>query len=178
MAIHSSQAPCMPARPDCRYQLRQHRVATRGLAFDSTRSLSSRCLQTRVFDMKSALEGRIQRAEEIANTLTHFKREVALAAEHSKSGRPISEKLLADVEAKGEIGLQLLCSDPRQSLDCDDECCVWATAATDCVHTWDEQVWFTPCTLGFVVVTPLCCCDAASCPCQSVCLRRRCSVCG
>jgi histone deacetylase 6 len=53
--------------------------------------------------MKSALEGRIQRAEEIANTLKHFKREVALAAEHSKSGRPISEKLLADVEAKGEM---------------------------------------------------------------------------
>lgn len=59
-------------------------------------------LQTKVFDMKSALEGRIQRAEEIANTLQHFKREVALAAEHSKTGRPISQKLLADFEAKGE----------------------------------------------------------------------------
>lgn len=59
------------------------------------------CLQTKVFDMKTALEGRIQRAEEIANTLKHFKQEVALAAEHSKSGKPISQKLLADMEAKG-----------------------------------------------------------------------------
>jgi hypothetical protein len=51
--------------------------------------------------MKSALEGRIQRAEEIANTLKHFKREVALAAEHSKSGKGISHKQLADLEARG-----------------------------------------------------------------------------
>lgn len=51
--------------------------------------------------MKSALEGRIQRAEEIANTLKHFKREVALAAEHSKTGKPIAQKLLTDMEAKG-----------------------------------------------------------------------------
>jgi hypothetical protein len=51
--------------------------------------------------MKSALEGRIQRAEEIANTLKHFKREVAQAAEHSKSGKGISQKQLADLEARG-----------------------------------------------------------------------------
>lgn len=51
--------------------------------------------------MKSVLEGRIQRAEEVAATLKHFKREVAMAAEHSKSGKPMSEKLLAELEAKG-----------------------------------------------------------------------------
>jgi hypothetical protein len=58
--------------------------------------------QTKVHDMKTALEGRIQRAEEIGNTLRHFKREVALAAAHSKTGAPISQKQLADIEAKGE----------------------------------------------------------------------------
>lgn len=65
--------------------------------------------------MKSALEGRIQRAEEIANTLKHFKREVALSAEHSKSGKPISQKLLADMEATGKnsIILGAGCIDPQ-----------------------------------------------------------------
>eukprot|EP00879_Flechtneria_rotunda_P019667 GHRR01020665.1.p1 GENE.GHRR01020665.1~~GHRR01020665.1.p1 ORF type:complete len:373 (+),score=152.65 GHRR01020665.1:60-1178(+) len=56
--------------------------------------------QVTVFDMKAALEGRIRRAEEIAATFAHFKREVALAAEHSKTGRPVGEKALAALEAK------------------------------------------------------------------------------
>ena len=53
--------------------------------------------------MKTALEERIQRAEEIANTLKHFKREVALAAEHSKTGKSILQKLLTDMESKGVL---------------------------------------------------------------------------
>lgn len=53
--------------------------------------------------MKTALEGRIQRAEEIANTLKHFKREVALTAEHSKTGKAIPHKVLSDMEGKGEM---------------------------------------------------------------------------
>jgi hypothetical protein len=56
--------------------------------------------------MKAALEGRIRRAEEIAATFAHFKREVSLAAEHSKTGRPVSRKVLDNLEAKGEMGTE------------------------------------------------------------------------
>jgi hypothetical protein len=52
-------------------------------------------------DMKSALEGRIRRAEDIAAAFAHFKREVCLAAEHSKTGRPVGDKALAALEERG-----------------------------------------------------------------------------
>eukprot|EP00775_Hariotina_reticulata_P011309 gene11309-11459_t len=56
--------------------------------------------QVSVFEMKAALEGRIRRAEEIAATFAHFKREVSLAAEHSKTGRPVVSKVLDNLEAR------------------------------------------------------------------------------
>jgi hypothetical protein len=64
-------------------------------------------LQATVMDMKSALEGRIRRAEDIAAAFAHFKREVCLAAEHSKTGRPVGEKALAALEERGAQQLQL-----------------------------------------------------------------------
>lgn len=51
--------------------------------------------------MKTALEGCIQRAEEVAATLQHFKREVALAAEDNKTGRGLPHKTLAELEERG-----------------------------------------------------------------------------
>lgn len=52
--------------------------------------------------MKSVLEGRIRRAEDIASTFAHFKREVCLAAEYSKTGRPVGERVLQSLQQKGE----------------------------------------------------------------------------
>ena len=57
--------------------------------------------QTTIFDMKSMLEERIKRADDISKAYKHFKMEVAKSAEHSKSGRAISEKLLAHLEQEG-----------------------------------------------------------------------------
>ncbi|GFR41474.1 hypothetical protein Agub_g2164 [Astrephomene gubernaculifera] len=54
--------------------------------------------QTTIFDMKSTLEERIKRADDISRAYKHFRLEVAKSAEHSKTGRPISEKLLAQLE--------------------------------------------------------------------------------
>jgi hypothetical protein len=62
-------------------------------------------VQAAIFSMKSALEGRIQRAEEVAATLGHFKHEVAAAAEDAKTGRPLPRKLLEELESKGGCGL-------------------------------------------------------------------------
>lgn len=58
--------------------------------------------------MKSVLEGRIRRAEDIASTFAHFKREVCLAAEYSKTGRPVGEKVLQSLEQKGEWSLSAI----------------------------------------------------------------------
>lgn len=60
-------------------------------------------VQATVLDMKSVLEGHIRRAENIAAAFAHFKREVCLAAEHSKTGRPVGEKVLQAMEATGEV---------------------------------------------------------------------------
>eukprot|EP00878_Enallax_costatus_P032172 GHUV01035284.1.p1 GENE.GHUV01035284.1~~GHUV01035284.1.p1 ORF type:complete len:447 (+),score=170.33 GHUV01035284.1:36-1376(+) len=56
--------------------------------------------QVQIFEMKSVLEGRIRRAEDIAATFARFKREVCLSAEHSKTGRPVGEKVLQQLEQK------------------------------------------------------------------------------
>ena len=58
--------------------------------------------QTNIFDMKSTLEERIKRADDIGKAYKHFRLEVAKSAEHSKTGRPISERLLAQLEQEGE----------------------------------------------------------------------------
>jgi hypothetical protein len=58
--------------------------------------------QTTIFDMKSELEERIKRADDISKAYKHFRLEVAKSAEHSKTSRPISEKLLAQLESEGE----------------------------------------------------------------------------
>lgn len=58
--------------------------------------------QTTIFDMKHTLEERIKRADDISKAYKHFRLEVAKSAEHSKTARPISEKLLAQLEADGE----------------------------------------------------------------------------
>eukprot|EP00198_Chlamydomonas_reinhardtii_P008090 XP_001697427.1 flagellar associated protein [Chlamydomonas reinhardtii] len=55
--------------------------------------------QTTIFDMKHTLEERIKRADDISKAYKHFRLEVAKSAEHSKTARPISEKLLAQLEA-------------------------------------------------------------------------------
>ncbi len=57
--------------------------------------------QTTVFDMKSALEERIKRADDISKAYKHFRLEVAKSSEHSKTGRPINERLLAHLEQEG-----------------------------------------------------------------------------
>lgn len=54
------------------------------------------------FEMKATLEERIKRADDISQSLKHFKQEVARAAEHSKTGKPISAKLLASLEQQDE----------------------------------------------------------------------------
>jgi chromosome segregation ATPase len=56
--------------------------------------------QTTIFDMKSMLEERIKRADDISKAYKHFKMEVAKTAEHSKSGRSISEGLLGRLEGE------------------------------------------------------------------------------
>ncbi|KAF8067334.1 Ccdc96 [Scenedesmus sp. PABB004] len=61
--------------------------------------------RVRVFEMKVALEGRIRRAEEIGAAFAHFKREVALTAEHAKTGRPVAEKVVAAFEARARASL-------------------------------------------------------------------------
>eukprot|EP00877_Chromochloris_zofingiensis_P012618 jgi/Chrzof1/760/Cz01g27190.t1 len=58
---------------------------------------------TTVFDMKAALEERIRRAEDIAAAFKHFKREVALAAEHTKTGKPIPSKQLRQLEMQEQV---------------------------------------------------------------------------
>lgn len=58
--------------------------------------------QVTVFEMKAALEGRIKRADEIAATFSRFKWEVALAAQHTKTGQPVSAKAVEALEARGE----------------------------------------------------------------------------
>ncbi len=59
--------------------------------------------QTNIFDMKSTLEERIKRADDIGKAYKHFRLEVAKSAEHSKTGRPISERLLAQLEQEGKV---------------------------------------------------------------------------
>lgn len=68
----------------------------------SARSVESH-YQTTIFDMKSELEERIKRADDISKAYKHFRLEVAKSAEHSKTARPISEKLLAQMEADGGL---------------------------------------------------------------------------
>lgn len=58
--------------------------------------------QTNIFDMKSTLEERIKRADDIGKAYKHFRLEVAKSAEHSKTGRPISERLLAQLEQEDQ----------------------------------------------------------------------------
>jgi hypothetical protein len=74
-----------------------------GWLYTAVTGLPLLSLQATVMDMKSALEGRIRRAEDIAAAFAHFKREVCLAAEHSKTGRPVGEKALAALEERGEL---------------------------------------------------------------------------
>ena len=57
--------------------------------------------QTNIFDMKSMLEDRIKRADDISKAYKHFKLEVARSAEHSKTCRPISDRLLSHLEQDG-----------------------------------------------------------------------------
>ncbi len=58
--------------------------------------------QTTIFDLKSMLEDRIKRADDISKAYKHFKFEVAKSAEHSKTSRPISDRLLMHLEQEGE----------------------------------------------------------------------------
>lgn len=58
--------------------------------------------QSTIFDMKSMLEERIKRADDIGKAYKHFKLEVAKSAEHTKTGRPISERQLSHLEQEGE----------------------------------------------------------------------------
>mmetsp|Transcript_23724 Transcript_23724/g.52066 ORF Transcript_23724/g.52066 Transcript_23724/m.52066 type:complete len:532 (-) Transcript_23724:212-1807(-) len=58
--------------------------------------------QTTIFDMKSSLEERIKRADDISKAYKHFRLEVAKSAEHSKTGKPISERLLAQLEQEDQ----------------------------------------------------------------------------
>ncbi len=51
--------------------------------------------------IQAALEERIARADDVSGAFKHFKKEVARAAEHSKTGQPISAKVLAKLEARG-----------------------------------------------------------------------------
>lgn len=60
---------------------------------------------TTIFDMKSTLEERIKRADDISKAYKHFRLEVAKSAEHSKTSRPISDKLLAQLEADGGLAV-------------------------------------------------------------------------
>jgi hypothetical protein len=53
--------------------------------------------QAQLFEMKAMLAERIQRADDISRAYHHFKMEVAKSAEHSKTGKPISQKLLAQL---------------------------------------------------------------------------------
>ena len=57
--------------------------------------------QTTIFDMKSNLEERIKRADNVARAYKHFRVEVARSSEHSKTGRNISDRLLALMEQEG-----------------------------------------------------------------------------
>ena len=57
--------------------------------------------QTTIFDMKSNLEERIKRADDVSKAYKHFRLEVARSAEHSKTGRSISDRLLAMMEQEG-----------------------------------------------------------------------------
>ena len=59
--------------------------------------------QSTIFDMKSMLEERIKRADDIGKAYKHFKVEVAKSAENTKTGRPISERQLAHLEQEGEM---------------------------------------------------------------------------
>ena len=61
--------------------------------------------QTNIFDMKSMLEDRIKRADDISKAYKHFKLEVARSAEHSKTCRPISDRLLSHLEQDGGCAL-------------------------------------------------------------------------
>eukprot|EP00798_Chlamydomonas_sp_ICE-L_P012314 gene12314-15480_t len=54
--------------------------------------------QTSIFDLKSSLEERIKRADDIGKAYKHFRLEVAKSAEHSKTGKPISDRLLAQLD--------------------------------------------------------------------------------
>ncbi|KIY97646.1 flagellar associated protein [Monoraphidium neglectum] len=54
-----------------------------------------------VFDMKVKLEARIRRAEEIAGTFADFKRQVALSARFARSGRPLGDAALQQLEQRG-----------------------------------------------------------------------------
>ncbi|MEW5303341.1 MAG: hypothetical protein WDW36_006043 [Sanguina aurantia] len=56
--------------------------------------------QGTIFDMKGTLEERIKRADDISKAYKHFRLEVARSSEHSKTGRSISDKLLAQLEAE------------------------------------------------------------------------------
>ncbi|KAL6765251.1 flagellar associated protein [Haematococcus lacustris] len=58
--------------------------------------------QTNIFDMKNTLEERIKRADDINKAYKHFRVEVAKSAEHSKTGRPISDRLLTQLEQEDQ----------------------------------------------------------------------------
>jgi hypothetical protein len=47
------------------------------------------------------LEARIRRAEEIAGTFADFKRQVALSARFARSGRPLGDAALQQLEQRG-----------------------------------------------------------------------------
>ena len=47
------------------------------------------------------LEGRIRRAEDIAGAFGEFKRQVALSSKFERSGRPLGEAALQQLEQKG-----------------------------------------------------------------------------
>ncbi len=79
-----------------------HASYWRRVALCAVRSVEAH-YHTTIFDMKSTLEERIKRADDISKAYKHFRLEVAKSAEHSKTSRPISDKLLAQLEADGGL---------------------------------------------------------------------------
>ena len=71
-----------------------------GITFN-THHLMCCWLQARVFSLKTDLEARIRRADDITSAFAHFKHEICLIAEHSKTGKTVNNKVLAALEERG-----------------------------------------------------------------------------
>ncbi len=54
-----------------------------------------------MFSLKTDLEARIRRADDITSAFAHFKHEICLIAEHSKTGKTVNNKVLAALEERG-----------------------------------------------------------------------------